>query len=102
MEGVAIILCWALAGKKSHSITGILVPLLTFVVVPMTYILNRETTKQLIVLENWMEGLRSTFLTAQDAQAKVNRIQVEMQEQRNNPPTQNRQVRQAWSKSTKN
>ena len=89
LEGVSIILVWALAGKKSNSVSGILVPLLTFVAIPCTYILNRETTKQLIVLENWMKGLRSIFLTAQNAQAEVNRIQIEIQEQRNNGTSQN-------------
>ena len=89
LEGVSIILVWALAGKKSNSVSGILVPLLTFVAIPCTYILNRETTKQLIVLENWMKGLRSIFLTAQNAQAEVNRIQIEIQEQRNNGASQN-------------
>ena len=90
LEGLSIILIWAIAGKKSNSVSGILVPLLTFVAIPYTYILNRETTKQLIVLENWMKGLRSIFLTAQNAQAEVNRIQIQIQEQRNNGATQNR------------
>ena len=77
-------------GEEIYSVSGILVPLLTFVAIPCTYILNRETTKQLIVLENWMKGLRSIFLTAQNAQAEVNRIQIEIQEQRNNGASQNR------------
>ena len=75
VEGVTIILIWALGGEKSHSISGILVPLITFIAIPCTYILNRETTKQMIVLENWFKGLRSTFLTSQEAQAEVDRLQ---------------------------
>ena len=75
MEGVSMILVWAFGGENSHRISGVLVPILVNVVTPCTYILNRETTKQIIVFENWLKGLRSTFLTPQEAQAEVERLQ---------------------------
>ena len=75
VEGLSVILIWVLGGEKSHSISYIVVPLISFVAIPCTYILNRETTKQIIVLENWFKGLRSTFLTSQEAQVEVDRLQ---------------------------
>ena len=36
---------------------------LTFIVLPCTYILNREVTKQKIVLGNWYQGIKSIFIT---------------------------------------
>ena len=74
-----MILVWAVGGENSHRISGVFVPLLTYVVTPCTYILNRETTKQIIVFENWLKGLRSTFLTPHQAQAEVERLQRERQ-----------------------
>ena len=75
MEGVSVILVWAFGGENSHRISGVFVPILTNVVTPCTYILNRETTKQIIVFENWLKGLMSTFFTPQEAQAEVERLQ---------------------------
>ena len=75
MEGISMILVWAFGGENSHRISGMLVIILIYVVTPCTYILNRETTKQIIVFENWFKGLRSTFLTPQEAQAEVERLQ---------------------------
>ena len=95
LEGAAIILVWALDfGEKSHKISGLLVPFFTLVAIPCTYILNRETTKQMIVMEDWLKGLRSTFMNAEEAQAEVARLerdyfnQVRV-EQRNNRQQQN-------------
>ena len=34
---------------------------LVFVVIPFTYVLNREITKQIIIIDNWYEGIRSVF-----------------------------------------
>ena len=78
VTGIGVILAWAFAGEKSISIHVYRISLTTisFIVTPFTYILNREVTKQIIVLENWMKGLRSIFLTAQNAQAEVNRFQI--------------------------
>ena len=76
LEGATIILVWALGfGEKSHKISGIIVPLISFIAIPCTYILNRETTKQMIVMEDWLKGIRSTFMNAEEAQAEVARLE---------------------------
>ena len=79
MEGISLLIVWAFGGENSHRISGVVVIILGSVVTPCTYILNRETTKQIIVFENWFKGLRSTFMTPQEAQAEVERLQVERQ-----------------------
>ena len=53
--------------------------ILVFVVTPCTYILNRETTKQIIVLENWFKGVRAIFMRTSEAQSEVDRLQRERQ-----------------------
>ena len=79
MEGISLIIVWAFGGENSHRISGVVVIILGSVVTPCTYILNRETTKQIIVFENWFKGVRSIFMTSQEAQAEVERLQVERQ-----------------------
>ena len=49
------------------------------VITPCTYILNRETTKQIIVLENWFTGVRAIFMRTTEAQSEVDRLQRERQ-----------------------
>ena len=34
---------------------------LYFVVIPCTYVLNREVTKRIIIMENWYQGIKSIF-----------------------------------------
>lgn len=36
---------------------------LVFVIIPCTYVLNREVTKQIIVLGNWYQGIKSMFMS---------------------------------------
>ena len=47
---------------------------LTFVLVPCTYIVNNEATKEAAVTQSWYEGLRNTFnlkhKTEEDAQSQ--------------------------------
>ena len=33
-----------------------------FIVLPCTYVINSEKTKEIIILQNWYQGIRSTFL----------------------------------------
>ena len=35
--------------------------ILIYVIVPSTYIMNREVTKQIIILEDWFQGIKSIF-----------------------------------------
>ena len=79
MGGISMIMVWGFGGENSYRISGVLVPIIMFVVTPCTYILNRETTKQIIVFENWFKGVKSTFMTPQEAQAEVERLQEERQ-----------------------
>ena len=46
---------------------------LGFVIIPFIYILNREVTKQIIVLENWYEGIKSAFISVDEAEEIVER-----------------------------
>ena len=65
LVGVYIISAWLLRDKKApgSEIERLLSHSVAFVVIPSTYVLNRETTKQIIVLENWFMAIRSVFMS---------------------------------------
>ena len=73
--GTGMILFWAFGGERSIRISAILITFLLFVFTPCTYILNRETTKQIIVLENWLKGVQYIFMGASEAQSEVERLE---------------------------
>ena len=79
MEGTCIMLFWAFGGEKSARVCSLLITILIFIITPCTYILNRETTKQIIVLENWFKGVRAIFMRTSEAQSEVERLQRERQ-----------------------
>ena len=71
-------LVWALSLEgKAFRYSALLVQIVSFVIVPCTYILNRETTKQIIVLEDWWNGFKATVMKLEDAESKVQRLEAE-------------------------
>ena len=81
-------------GEKTQKVSGLIVPLISFIAIPCTYILNRETIKQMIVMEDWLKGIRSTFMNVEEAQAEVARLEKDYFnqvrfEQRNNRQQRN-------------
>ena len=80
----ALVITWLFASERSIHLFRTFIILVAFVFTPSTYILNRETTKQIIILENWLEGLQAIFLPFQQAQDVVERLQrQELDEERN-------------------
>ena len=62
--GSAAIAIWHLGNKSlpvPHLLTLFIITM-AFIVVPFTYVLDREVTKQIIVLENWFIGIKSAFM----------------------------------------
>ena len=57
VEGIGVILVWAFAEEKAFRFAGLFFQFFALVTTPCTYILNRETKKQIIVPENWLNGL---------------------------------------------
>ena len=77
IEGTCILLFLVFGGEKSIRVCSLLITILIFIITPWTYILNRETTKQIIVLESWFKGIRAIFMGTSEAQSEVDRIQRE-------------------------
>lgn len=75
--GISIIFVWAFAEEKAFRISGLFIQFIMLVIVPCTYILNRETTKQIIVLENLLNGLKATVMKREDVEVKVQRLEAE-------------------------
>lgn len=61
--------------KRFHQLYKLLDICLGFVVIPCTFILNRDVTKRIIVLGNWYQGLRSIFV-ANGQVAPINGIEA--------------------------
>ena len=51
----------------------LLIHCMGFVVIPLTYILNREVTKQVIAVENWLMGLKSIFMSREQLEPILDR-----------------------------
>ena len=47
---------------------------LVFVVIPCTYVLNREVTKQIIVFGNWYQGIKSIFCVKKPPTRQINAL----------------------------
>ena len=77
IEGISIMLVWAFAEGQQFRVSALLIQLNALIITPCTYILNRETTKQIIVLENWLSGLKATVMNLEDAESKVQRLEGE-------------------------
>ena len=83
--GIGIILLWAItAEERIYRMFSLSIQFIAFVIIPCTYVLNRETTKQIIVLENWLNGLKATILKLEDAEAEVQRLEALEVERQNN------------------
>ena len=77
VEGIGVILVWAFAEEKAFRIAVLFIQFNALVITPCTYILNRETTKQIIVLENWFNGLKATVMNLEDAEVRLQRLERE-------------------------
>ena len=75
--GISIIFVWAFADEKAFRLSGLFIQFIMFVIVPCTYILNRETTKQIIVLEDLLNGLKATVMKREDAEIRVQRLEAQ-------------------------
>ena len=75
--GISIIFVWAFAEEKGFRISGLFIQFFMLAIVPCTYILNRETTKQIIVLEDLLNGLKATVMRREDAEVKIQRLEAE-------------------------
>ena len=66
ISGMFIIVVGVLRMNEFVSITmthwmNLVDVLLYFVIIPCTYVLNREVTKRIILMENWYQGIKSIF-----------------------------------------
>ena len=68
LTGFTAIIFAMLGGKTYFRWIRLFVWIIGFVVTPITYVLNREVTKQIIVFENWYTGIRSAFWSRQEAE----------------------------------
>ena len=73
--GVSVILLFTTGANVSVHLIRLMVWVLGLVIVPFIYVLNREVTKEIIALENWYEGIKSVFLSVDEAEEVVHRAE---------------------------
>ena len=73
--GVSVIIFWLLAGKHHQNLLRLINSIIIFIILPLAYILNREVTKQIIVMENWLAGVRSIFMSKEMRNQEVERLE---------------------------
>ena len=73
--GVSVIIFWLLAGKHHQNLLRLINWIIIFIILPLAYILNREVTKQIIVMENWLAGVRSIFMSKEMRNQEVERLE---------------------------
>ena len=61
-------------GKEYVNIIRLVNWIIGFIIIPCTYVLNREVTKQIIVLENWIAGIRSVWMSNEDRNREIERL----------------------------
>ena len=71
LNGLVGIAFWQIGRRSYFHLWRLWGQTLSFVLIPSAYILNREVTKQIIVLEDWFSGIKSVFLSRNDAEAIV-------------------------------
>ena len=77
ISGVTVIAVWLLKEQKSPLtyVQKLFIQCMIFLVIPTTYVLNREVTKQIIVLENWCTGMKSIFMSREQVVPLINQLQ---------------------------
>ena len=77
ISGVTVIAVWLLKEQKSPLtyVQKLFIQCMIFLVIPATYVLNREVTKQIIVLENWCTGMKSIFMSREQVVPLINQLQ---------------------------
>lgn len=75
ITGASAIAVWQLGDKNSPMphVQRLFIICMGFVVIPSTYVLNREVTKHIIVMENWCKGIKSVFMSEEELTPLVER-----------------------------
>ena len=71
LNGLVGIVFWQIGSRRYFHLWRLWGQTLSFVLIPIAYTLNREVTKQIIVLEDWYNGIKSVFLSRKEAEAIV-------------------------------
>ena len=78
LTGVGVIVTWQLAEKRSIHIYRLFITIIGFVITPCTYVLNREATKKIILVENWWLGIRSAFMFEKELTLTAERLEQQV------------------------
>ena len=72
--GVSVLVFWLLMGKEYRNLLLLVNWTIIFIILPCTYVLNREVTTQIIAMESWVSGIRSIFMSKEEQDREIERL----------------------------
>ena len=85
LSGIFVILARVLKYKSIIHWMYLVDLCLVFVIIPCTYVLNREVTKQIIVFGNWYQGVRSIIFSNALQSSQSNQVNPIVENNRDHP-----------------
>ena len=74
--GMGVLIFWFFVGNNEYMNYLRLFNWSTYLIIlPFMYILNREVTKTIIIMENWVAGIRSIFMSREQQNQEVERLE---------------------------
>ena len=74
--GIGVLIYWFFVGNNEYmNFLRLFNTIIYLIILPFMYILNREVTKTIIVLENWVAGIRSIFMSREQENQEVERLE---------------------------
>ena len=74
--GMGVLIFWFFVGNNEYlNFLRLFNWTIYLIILPFMYILNREVTKTIIIMENWVAGIRSIFMSREQQNQEVERLE---------------------------
>ena len=74
--GMGVLIFWFFVGNNEYlNLLRLFNWTIYLIILPFMYILNREVTKTIIIMENWVAGIRSIFMSREQQNQEVERLE---------------------------
>ena len=74
--GMGVLIFWFFVGNNEYmNFLRLFNWTIYLIILPFMYILNRQVTKTIIIMENWVAGIRSIFMSREQQNQEVERLE---------------------------
>ena len=74
--GMGVLIFWFFVGNNEYmNFLRLFNWTIYLIILPFMYILNRQVTKTIIIMENWVAGIRSIFMAREQQNQEVERLE---------------------------